>query len=172
MIIGTPGQRRKVQFNNINICEANISASDKAQNLGVLFDRELNLNLQVNDICKFGFFHVRSLSSICNMLHKDSATMAAHAFVTSTLDYCNSLLYGLPKKKICKIQLVQNAAARVVINAQISDRISMTAVRKVLHWLPINARIEFKMLMLTWKAYIQIGPDFLVELLKKQGNRH
>ncbi len=46
------------------------------------------------------------------MLDKDSATMAAHAFVTSTLDCGNSRLYGLPKKKIHKIQLVQNAAAR------------------------------------------------------------
>ncbi len=53
------------------------------------------------------------------MLDKDSATMAAHAFVTSTLDCGNSLLYGLPKKKIRKIQLVQNAAARVVINAHL-----------------------------------------------------
>ncbi len=86
MIIGmyiTPGQHRKVQFNNINICEANISASDKARNLGVLFDRELNINLQVNNICKSGFFHIRNLCSIRNMLHTDSATMAAHAFVIS-----------------------------------------------------------------------------------------
>ncbi len=83
------------------------------------------------------------------MLDKDCVTMATHAFVT---DYGNSLLYGLPKKKIRKLQLVQNAATRVVINAQRSDRIRMTAVRKDLHWLPINARIEFKMLMLTWKA--------------------
>ncbi len=48
----------------------------------------------------------------------------------------------------------------------------MTAVRKDLHWLPINARIEFKMLMLTWKAYNQIGPDYLVELLKIKENCH
>ncbi len=48
--IGTPGQCRKLQFNNINVCEANISASDKARNFGVLFERELNLNLQVNNI--------------------------------------------------------------------------------------------------------------------------
>ncbi len=102
------------------------------------------------------------------MLDKDSATVAAHAFVTSTQDYNNSLLYGLPKKNIRKFQLVQNAAARVVINAQRSDRISMTAVRKDLHWLPINVRIEFKMLMLTWKEYNQIGPDYLVELRMKK----
>ncbi len=60
----------------------------------------------------------------------------------------------------------------IQINAQKSDWISMTAVRKDLHWLPINARIEFKMLMLAWKAYNQIGPDYLVELPKKKENRH
>ncbi len=60
----------------------------------------------------------------------------------------------------------------MVINAQRSDRISMTAVRKDLHWLPINVRIEFKMLMLTWKEYNQIGPDYLVKLRMKKKNRH
>ncbi len=55
----------------------------------------------------------------------------------------------------------------MVINAQWSDRISMIAVRKDLHWLPVNARIKIKMLMFAWKAYNQIGPDYIVELLTR-----
>ncbi len=56
--------------------------------------------------------------------------MAVHAFVTSTLDYGNSLLYGLPYTKLRKLQMVQSASARVLIQAKKYDRISMTAVRK------------------------------------------
>ncbi len=67
------------------------------------------------------------------MLDNDSATMAAHAyaFVTSTLDYGNSLLYGLPKTKIHKLHLVHNGAVRVVINVHMPVTISITALRKV-----------------------------------------
>ncbi len=90
--------------------------------------------------------------------------MVVHAFITSTLDYVNSLLYGLPYTKLRKVQMVQNALARVLIQAKKYDRISMTAVRKDLHWLPIKARIDFKILVLAWKAYNGIGPKYLSDL--------
>ena len=172
LIIGTPGQRKKVVFNEINICEANVTAADKARNLGIIFDNELNLKSQINNICKSGFYQIRNLSAIHNTLDIDSAKIATHAFVTSTLDYGNSLLYGLPKTKLNKLQVLQNAAARVVIKAHKSDRLSMTAVRKDLHWLPVEARIEFKILTLTWKAYHTIGPKYLTELLHEKQRSH
>ena len=168
LIIGTPGQLKKVHFNKINICEAEVTSSDKARNLGVLFDKEMNLLSQVNSICKSGFYHVRNLSAIRNILDMNTAKTAAHAFVTSTLDYGNSLLYSLPKNKINKLQLVQNSVARVVIKAHKSERLSMTSVRRELHWLPVAARIEYKILILAWKAYHGIGPNYLIELLEKK----
>ncbi len=96
---------------------------------------------------------MRNLAAIRNTLDLDSAKMPAHAFVTSTLDYGNSLLYGLPYTKLRKLQMVQNTSARVLIQAKKYDRISMTAVRKNLYWLPIKTRIDFKILVLAWKAY-------------------
>ncbi len=93
--------------------------------------------------------------------------MEAHAFVTSTLDYGNCLLYGLPYTKLRKLQMVQNASARVLIKAKKYDRISMTAVRKHLHWLPIKARIDFKILVLALKAYTGIRPKYVSDLLDK-----
>ncbi len=80
-------------------------------------------------MCKSAFYHIRNLSAIWNILAEESAKVAVHAFVTSTLDYGNSLLYGLPKSKINKLKLVQNSAARVVIKAHRSDRLSMTSAR-------------------------------------------
>ncbi len=64
-----------------------------------------------------------------------------------------------------KRQLLQNSAAKVVINVCKSDRLSMREVRKNLHWLPTNARIENKISMLTWKAYHETGPKYLSDLL-------
>jgi hypothetical protein len=120
---------------------------------------------QVNNICKSGFYHVKNLSSIRNSLDEGSANIAAHAFITSKLDYGNSLLFGLPNTQIHKLQLVQNAAARVVAKVRKYDRI--TAIRKKLHWLPIKARIEFKILLLTWKTEHKMAPQYLSDLLQK-----
>ncbi len=95
---------------------------------------------------------MRNLAAICNTSHLDSTKIAAHAFVTSTLDYGNSLLYGLPYTKLRELQMVPNASAKKY------DRINMTAVRKNLRWLSIKDRIDFKILVLAWKAYNGIGP--------------
>ncbi len=65
------------------------------------------------------------------------------AFVISTLDYDNSLLYGIPKRKINKLQLLENTAA-MVVNAEKSDRRCMTAVRNPIYWLSVEVRIEFR----------------------------
>ena len=83
-----------------------------------------------------------------------------------------TLLYGLPKKYLNKLQLVQNAAARVVVEARKSDRLSMTSVRKNLHWLPIKARIEYKILVIAWKAFNGIGPKYLIDLLNRKQITH
>ena len=63
---------------------------------------------------------------------------------------------------------MQNAAARVVINAKRSNQLSMKAVRRDLHCLPVEARIKFKTLSMAWKAYNGAGPEYINELLIKK----
>ncbi len=115
---------------------------------------------------------MRNLVATHNTLGLDRPKMAAHAFVTSTLDYGNSLLYGLPYTKLRKLQIVQNASARVFIQLKKYYRISMTAVRNILHWLPIKVRIDFKILILACKAYNGIGSKYLSDLLNKKKTQY
>ena len=89
--------------------------------------------------------------------------MILHAFVTSRIDYCNELLYGLPDCEIVKQQRVQNAAARLLNSA--SKYSHITPVLKELHWLPVRFRIHFKILLLTFKALNGIVPDYIKELI-------
>ncbi len=96
LIIGTPGPLKKINFNDIHICEEEVSSSEQAHNLGFIFDKEMNSKGQINNISKAGYHHVRNVAVIHNTLDLDSAKMPTHAFVTSTLDYGSSLLYGLP----------------------------------------------------------------------------
>ncbi len=156
----------------MHICEAEVFLSEQARNLGIIFDKEINFKAQINNISRAGYYHVRNLAVIHNTLDLASAKMAAHAFVTSTLEYGNSLLYGLPYTKLRKLQMVQNASARVLIQAKKYDRISMTAVSKNFTGYQIKARIDFKIIVLAWIAYNGIGPKYLSDLLDKKNTQH
>ena len=96
--------------------------------------------------------------------------MLVHAFVSSRLDYCSSLLYGLPKESLKKLQHVQNVATRIVTHSRKCDH--TTPVLCQLHWLRIEERIVFKILLLTFKCLNGLAPPFLCDLITKYVPRH
>ena len=84
--------------------------------------------------------------------------------VHSKLDYCNSLAYGLPKYLLQKLQFVQNAAARLITGIRKHDHI--TPILMDLHWLPVNERIQFKILLLTFKSLNGLAPVYIDEMIQ------
>ncbi len=84
--------------------------------------------------------------------------------VTSKLNYCNSLLYGLLEILFNKLWNVQKSTARLITMAGKYQHISPTM--KKLHWLPIRQRIEYKVLLLTHKDLNNLAPVYLSDLLQ------
>ena len=119
-------------------------------------------------LCKSLVCHFKICSRSEKYLNKESAAKFVYAFITSKLDYCNSLFYGLPNYQLRKLQLLQNMAARFVSGARNFDYIRPILVK--LHCLPISYRVVFKLLLLVFKALNGIGPRYLVELLKCQNH--
>lgn len=141
-----------------------IQPSGSARNLGVMLDKHLTLESHISNMCRVGYFHIRNIKSLKPMLNKDALISVVHAFITSRLDYCNSLLYGLPDKQIQKLQRIQNIAARLVSGCRKYDHI--TPILSDLHWLPVRQRIAFKVFTIVFKSLTDCGPKYLSELLQ------
>ena len=93
---------------------------------------------------------MRDLRRIRRYLSISDATSLANALISSRLDYCNSLLYGITDNNLKRLQVVQNSLCRIV--KRVSKFEHITQYRKELHWLPIKFRIQFKINLLTYKA--------------------
>ena len=140
-----------------------LKTADQARNLGVDMDSDLNVNSHIKAIAKSAYYHLKNIARIQGFLSKQDTEKRVHACVFSRLDYCNGVFTGLGKKSIRQLQLIQNAAARVLTNTRKMDHI--TPVLKSLHWLPVGKRIDFKILLLVYKSLNGLGPKYISELL-------
>jgi len=121
------------------------------------------MKAHISSVCQSGFYHLKNLSSVRKCLDYQTAELGVHAFITSRLDMGNSLLYGICDNQIHRLQLVQNTAARTIMCKRKYDHI--TPVLYELHWLPIRYRIQFKVLVLVYKALHGMAPSYLSDLL-------
>ena len=163
LVIGTRQQLEKVNIDSINVGTVEVSSSSEVKNLGCWLDNQLKLNSHINRLCKSAFFHLYNIRKIRKFLSRETTQILVNALVTSCLDYCNSILYGLPATELYKLQRVQNSAARLICNVGRFDHISPSL--KMLHWLPIKFRIQFKILLITFKAIHGLAPAYLIELI-------
>ena len=170
LIIGTQAALKMLQLDSIKIDNVMIKAVSDVRNLGVIFDKHMTMEKQVNKMCRNAYFNIRNLAKIRNCLDTETTKTAVHALVTPHLDYGNALLTGISKRSENKLQIAQNSAVRLVKRINKMERV--TQHRKELHWLPINARIQFKILMTVWKALHGQAPAYLINLLQKKNNQN
>ena len=120
----------------------------------------------ITAICRSTYFHIRNIGKIRNLLSYNACSTIIHALISCRLDYCNSLLYNVPTHKIDRLQRLQNQWARILTKSPRREHI--TPVLKSLHWLKIQDRITYKILMLTYKSYYNIAPTYLCELISRR----
>ena len=143
-------------FSYFSIGNERLTTTANARSLGVVLDDNTLFDVHVSDICRSSFNQLRNLSKIRKYLTRESSEIAVHAFITSKLDYCNSLLYGCRKTQLKKLQNVQQTAARIITQTRKFDHI--TPVLFSLHWLPVGYRIVFKILLLVFHMIVRIVP--------------
>ena len=149
---------------SIKVGDQEISPSEEPpKNLGVIFDSTCNLKDHVSNVCKSINLNLYSIGKIRKYLDRPTVENLVNATITSRLDYCNSLMFGIPKELISQFQKRQNHAARVITKWHKYDHI--TPVLVDLHWLPVKQEIDFKILLLTYKALNGLAPAYMRELL-------
>ena len=163
-MISSPHNRKELNGIKIKIGDETVIASDSVKNLGVAMDCIFNMESHITSVCQACYFHLRNIGAIRCYLDNDTAAQVIHAFVTSKLDYCNSLFYNLPNKSLHRLKKIQNTAVRIITRCNPQDNI--TPHLKSLHWLPVPLRIDFKILLLTFKVLNGLAPKYLRDLIK------
>ena len=126
-----------------------IRYSREVKNVGVWLDSNLKMDKHINSVVSHCYKLLKNIGRIRNVLSMIQTEMLVHSVITSKLDYCNSLLININKSNLFKLQKVHNATARLVVRGRKRD--SMGEVMKDLHWLKIESRIIFKILLLVYK---------------------
>ena len=154
----------------LTIGQETVLPSTSCKSLGVMFDDHMQMDAHISYICRAIHFHLRNIGAIRNLLTDSATEQLIHYFVTSRLDYCNSLLNGVPDYKLKRVQRMQNISARIVSRCPYRDYI--TPVLESLHWLAVKYRILFKLLLLTYKCLNGLGPSYLSCLVMPRKHRY
>ena len=171
LIIGSRQKLKKLNVDSVNVGASVIKSPSSVWNLGTWFDSHMSMDAHVRKVCSKVFFGLNKIKQIRKFLSQDVIKTPVHAFVTSHLDYCNSLLYCISKYQLRRLQRVLNAAARVT--CLLPRYAHITPALFELHWLPVAPRIKFKIALLTFKALRGFAPAYILNLLQwKQPRRY
>ena len=128
-----------------------------ARDLGVVIDH-------VASVCRSAYYHLRQRRFTLQSLSRDAAKTIVQAFISSRLDYCNSVLYDVTDNLLQRLQSAQNAAARLITWTGRREHIS--PVLQELHWLPVRRRIDFRLATLMFKSLHGCAPSYLSDACK------
>ena len=168
MLIGTRHQLVKVRSDSLLVVDTHVPPVNEARNLGVWFDSNFQFHSHINKTCQLGFYSSYNIRRIRKYLLFEAAKTLVQAMVISRIDYCNAILYGSPAIHIRKLLRVQNAAARLLANTARYSHI--TSVMIDLHWLPVQFRIIFKIILVTFKALHGLAPPYLSDILSYEAH--
>ena len=125
--------------------------SESVRNLGIIFTSQMTMAEHVNTVTRNCFYQLRQLPFIRRSLSPDTAKLLIHAFISSRVNYCNSLLFGATANVARKLQAVLNASVRYISGLRRFKHI-LSVLKDELHWLPVEYCMRYKLAMLLYKC--------------------
>ena len=144
----------------MRVGDSDIHPVPLVRNFGCSFDSRLSMASHITKLFASLFYHIYNIRWIRKCLSRQSTEILVLAFITYSIAF---ITYGLPDCLVSKLQRVQNACTRLIFREQKFCHI--TSFIYELHWLPIKYRIEFKLLLITFKILIFLAPTYLSSLI-------
>jgi len=135
MLVGTKHKLSSITTASIELGNTSVPLSTAVKYLGVVIDNTLSMKNFITQTCQSCYYQLRRISAICKYLSTAATAKLVTSLILSRLDYCNSLLSGLPASSIHCLQRIQNSAARLVLRKKKSEHI--IPLLPSLHWLPV-----------------------------------
>ena len=129
----------RADFGMLHFENTQLVPCECAKNLGVVLDSTLSFRPRIDSVVKICNFHICNLYIIRHFINRDNLLSLVHSLIVSKIDYCNSLLVGLPKVTLKKVQSILNRAARLIYS--LPPQVPTTPFLMKLHWLPVKARV-------------------------------
>jgi len=143
----------------------NVTPVSSVRDLGVYLDADASMTTHISQTAASCFGILRQLRNVQRSLPRHTVVSLVTSLVLTKLDYCNSLLVGLPATVLNRLQAVINATAHLVCHAMKADHI--TPVLKDLHCLRIRERIQYKLCVIAFKCHDSLAPPYLSDQLNK-----
>ena len=137
-----------------------------AAHLGVIIDEVLSFDSQIAHVVKLCYYNIRRLSQVKSFLNKEHLKTLVCNLILSRLDYSNSLYFGLKQSTLNLMQQVQNSAVRLVYNGTLPARSHISPYYLELHWLKVEHRIIYKILLIVYKCLMNKAPVEIIRLLQ------
>ena len=154
-------------FNSIELNDSStLSLVKKVKNLGVLFEQDLSMESQLKSVKGKAIGNLVNIARISKYIDRESKLKLVYGLVFSQVDFCNSLYAGLPNYRLRPLQMIINSSARLIVGLPRFSRERITPICIDLHFLPVKARIMFKICLLVYKTLHYEQPLYLRRLLQ------
>ena len=152
------------------VCGQSVSPKVKVRDFGVFIDRELTMEAHVSNTVRGCMYQLRQLRSVKRSLTLDSRRALATAFAASRIDNCSGVLYGVAKREVQRLQMVLNAAARLVVGTGKFNHVT-PILPDFLHWLPAQHQINYKIAIPARDCIHGIGPAYFGDVCSPWTNQ-
>ena len=161
LVLSSRNNRANHNITVIKIGDCDITPSPTGRNIDVIFDTEMSMVSHVKHVCCISYYHLRNIASIRSCLTQKAAVRLVYSLVISRID--------LPQCLICKLQRVQNAAARLVVRCHRCEHITLVLMK--LHWLSVKQRVQYSILLLVFRAQHRLASPYITDLLEQRATR-
>jgi len=155
---------------SVVVAGVDLPVADEIKVLGVVLHRRLSFHKHVSAVARSCNYHAQTIRHIRHLLTTELGQTLAYSLILSRIDYCNAVLHCAPSYSIKKLQRVQNNAARIVLEAPRRSHVS--PLLRTLHWLPVQQRIDYKVVLLTFKVRSTSTSSYLRLLIQDWEHSH